>query len=124
MGTELNLTEDQRRRIEGAKSAAEKVAIIMEAVDGGMELSDEQLEGVSGGEINVPSTHAEIDRECDIVQSIWNAYGRDAAAEYAHARHLISGPKSFGTSGVAEMRRWMHGWLDDPNSLSSQNGRR
>ena len=67
MGTELNLTEDQRRRIEDAKSAEEKVAIIMEAADAGMELSDEQLEGVSGGNVlYVPSTHAEIDRECDI----------------------------------------------------------
>ena len=124
MGTELNLTEDQRRRIEDAKSAEEKVAIIMEAADAGMELSDEQLEGVSGGNVlYVPSTHAEIDRECDIVQSIWNAYGKDVAAEYAYGRGLLARGESFSKIGVAEMRSWMHGYLDDPNSLSSKYGR-
>ncbi|MBR3159426.1 MAG: hypothetical protein IKG18_15735 [Atopobiaceae bacterium] len=45
----LNLTEDQRKRMEEAESAEEKAAVIREAVGEPKELSLEELDVVSGG---------------------------------------------------------------------------
>ena len=128
MGNELNLTEDQRRRIEGAKSAEEKVAIIMEAVHAGMELSDEQLDAVSGG-VRIPPTHEEIDRTWDTIQSIYDTYGQDVAAIAAFDLGLIpltgSGNGNYftGRRSIPEVRNWMHRELDGKNdSYSSAYG--
>ena len=129
MGTELNLTDDQRRRIEDAKSAEEKVAIIMEAADAGMELSDEQLEGVSVG-VRIPPTHEEIDRTWDTIQSIYDTYGQDVAAIAAFDLGLIplvgssgSGNYFTGRRSIPEVRNWMHRELEGKNdSYSSAYG--
>ena len=119
MGTELNLTEDQRRRIEGAKSAEEKVAIIMEAADAGRELSDEQLEAVSGGIVRYyPPTHEEVDAVWDIIQSVYNTYGKDVAVITAFDMGLIplmsdqNGNYFDGRRSIPECRSLMHDYLD------------
>ena len=119
MGTELNLTEDQRRRIDGAKSAEEKVAVIMEAADAGRELSDEQLDAVSGGNVRYyPPTHEEVDQIWDIIQSIYDTYGKDVAVIAAFDMGLIpmegdqNGNYFDGRRSIPECRSLMHDYLD------------
>ena len=118
MGTELNLTDDQKRRIEGAKSAEEKVAAIMEAADDGMELSDEQLEAVSGGNVIVPSTHEEIDQLWDVIQTVRDTRGRDVAVQMAFDMHLIpykdagNGDYLSTKKSISACRAWMHDALN------------
>lgn len=121
MSTELNLTEDQRRRIEGAMSAEEKVAVIMEAVDAGMELSDEQLEAVSGGKVRYtyyPPTHEEVDKCWNLIQSLNDIYGEDVAVTTAYEMRLIpelcraNGNYFRARHSISECRSLMHDYLD------------
>ena len=118
MGTELNPIDDQRRRIGGAKSAEEKVAAIMEAADDGMELSDEQLEAVSGGNVIVPSTHEEIDQLWDVIQTVRDTRGRDVAVQMAFDMHLIpykdagNGDYLSTKKSISACRAWMHDALN------------
>lgn len=48
MSYELNLNDEQKRRIEGAETPEEKAAIIQEAMDASRKLSDEELDAMSG----------------------------------------------------------------------------
>ncbi|MBO7674792.1 MAG: hypothetical protein J6S63_07260 [Atopobiaceae bacterium] len=117
----LNLTEDQRKRMEEAESAEEKAAVIREAVGEPRELSLEELEAVSGGnqEVVIPSTHEEIDAYWDAVES----YGKDnvlAATLLAYELKLIPWRASvndhctmyLSISSVASERAMMHRMLD------------
>lgn len=126
MGTELNLTDDQRRRIEDAKSAEEKVAIIMEAVDTGRGLSDEQLEAVSGGNVRYfPKTHEAIDHAWDVIQALSDTYGIDAAVLAAYDMGLI--PREADQNGnyftnvmsIPDCRAMMHDDLNGRDTTSS-----
>ena len=49
MNIELNLIDEQKRRIEEAATAEEKAAVIVEAMGGPQELSDEEMRSMSGG---------------------------------------------------------------------------
>ena len=51
-----NLTDEQKKKIEAAQSPEEISAL---AKQFGTELSLEQLEGVSGGVINIPASRSE-----------------------------------------------------------------
>ncbi|MBO7675342.1 MAG: hypothetical protein J6S63_10095 [Atopobiaceae bacterium] len=121
MSAELNLTEDQKQRIEAAKTPEEKAAVIREAMGALRELSAEQLEAVSGG-VWIPPTHEEIDACWDYVQSIMNHYGQDMAEAAAFEMGLIP-PKSASSSGyyfekrrtISECRAFMHREIDGEN---------
>lgn len=84
------------------------------------ELSLDELENVSGG-VWIPPTHEEIDREWDIVDSLWATYGRDVAQTYSFERGLISrlgggsDQGSFGWMTTDSCRKWMHRELDGKN---------
>ncbi len=123
MGYGLNLTDDQRRRIEDAKSPEERATVFMEAAGGRRELSDEEIDALSGGDVRyIPPTHAAIDAERDTIQYLWDTYGRDYAARYAHKRNLIARWGSFGNHSVGELRGWLHRKLDGTGGLSDAFG--
>ena len=67
----LNLTEDQRKRMEEAESAEEKAAVIREAVGEPRELGMEGMDAMSGGgqQVVIPPTHEEIDIYWNLVES-------------------------------------------------------
>ena len=55
----------------------------------GIELSDEALDAVSGGEVRIPSTHAEIDAAWNAIQAKADAGDLNAAATMAYNMGLI-----------------------------------
>ena len=118
MGTEFNLTDDQEQRIEGAKSAEERAAIIMEALDAGRELSDEDLEAVSGGqEVVIPPTHEEIDMAWNMVELV-ASYDEQLALCLAYDKklipmmHLENAYSYFTRFNMRDERARMHSALD------------
>ena len=92
MSKGISLTDEQRRRIETAKSAEEKARILIEATEGA-ELSDDQLDAVSGGVY--PKTHEEIDAIMDLLQAVFDK-NPDVAAIMAFDMGLIPYPGSGG----------------------------
>ena len=87
MGYELNLNNDQKRRIDGAKTPEEKAAIIREAMDTPIELSNDELDAASGGQqVRTPPTHEEIDQAWDLIEAISKVYDEDTALEEQEAR--------------------------------------
>lgn len=88
------------------------------SVDGTI-LSGEELEAVSGGEIRIPSTHAEIDAAWDAIQATANTGDLDAAATMAYNMGLIPfalnrNKENYFVSEktISDMRGWMHDALD------------
>lgn len=82
-------------------------------------LSDETLESVSGGDVRIPSSHAEIDSAWDAVDAAANTNGNGAAAELAFKLGLI--PFAVTPDGynyfemekpISTMRNWMHEALE------------
>ncbi len=81
MSYELNLTEDQQRRIEEAQTPEEKAHIlagVAEAMLEGAELSDGDLDAVSGGVTKRMSAQEKRKAE-EAVQEILEAYGPEVA---------------------------------------------
>ena len=90
MSYELNLNNDQKRRIDGAKTPKEKAAIIREAMDAPIELSNDELDAMSGGQqVRIPPTHEEIDHAWDLIEAISKAYDEDTALAVAYEKKLI-----------------------------------
>ena len=121
MSYELNLTDDQERHIEEAESPEEKVTVIKEAVGAGRELSDDELDSMSGG-VRIPRTHELIDAEWDAIQIVANKFDKDTALVLAYERGLIPSdltPDGFSyletKRSISEMRAWMHRELDGKN---------
>ena len=116
MGEGINLSDEQRRRIETAKSAEEKVQILTEAMEGA-ELSDEQLDAVSGG--FYPTTHEEIDALMDFLQTVFDTKGPDVAAIMAFDMGLIpdtgsggNGSYFIGNKSIDRVRVHLHNELN------------
>ena len=85
----------------------------------GIELSDEALDAISGGEIRIPSTHAEIDAAWSAVQAKADTGDLNAAATMAYSMGLI--PFAFNRNNenyfvseksISDMRGWMHDALN------------
>ena len=116
MSKGISLTNEQRRRIETAKSAEEKVQILTEATEG-VELSDDQLDAVSGGVY--PKTHEEIDALMDAIQVVFNKYGPDAAVTMAFDMGIIpddgsggNGNYFRGNKSIDRVRAHLHNELN------------
>ena len=91
MSFDLNLSNDQQRRIEEAQTSEEKARIIAEAAEiarGGTELSDEDLEGVSGG-VRKPMSAEEKKKALEAVKEIEEVYGPEVAQITAEELGLI-----------------------------------
>ena len=91
MNFDLNLSNDQQRRIEEAQTSEEKARIIAEAAEtarGGAELSDEELEGISGG-VRKPMSPAEKKKALEVVKEIGEVYGPEVAQITAEELGLI-----------------------------------
>ena len=96
MGNEHNLTDDQKH-IKDAKSAEEKDAV--------MELSDEDLEEVSGGQdVIIPSTHEEIDKAWDEIEFLAWSSSDHAALCAAYNKKLI--PVMYTGSGTNYLKKF------------------
>ena len=83
------------------------------------ELSDEALDAVSGGEVRIPSTHAEIDAAWNAIQATADAGDLDAAATMAYNMGLIpfamnrNNENYFASEkSISDMRGWMHDALN------------
>ena len=131
MAHELNLTEDQRRRIENAQTPEEKAAVFAEAVGDGRELSEEEVDAVTGGDAHrIPPTHEEIDRAWNTIQTVQDKYGVSVANYMAYEMHLIpddtldgSGQSCLSSHTISQLRYRMHAQLDGTlDSLSSTWG--
>ena len=94
MGYELNLTNDQKRRIGGAKTPEEKAAIIAEAMDAERELSEEELDSMSGGGYWIPQTKEEMERTLKFLERMQELYGGDAALIDAEEMNLGTFPRT------------------------------
>ena len=82
MANELNLTEDQQRRIEEAQTPEEKVRIINEALGiarDGEELSEDELDNISGGGFGWPGSVEEIKETLTLAKLMYDSYGADVA---------------------------------------------
>ena len=102
MGNGINMTDEQRQRIEDAASAEEAAAT--EAL-GGSELSDEELEAVSGGQdVVIPATHEEIDAAWDEVEFLSWSTSEHAALCAAYNKKLI--PVMYTGSAVSYLKRY------------------
>ena len=104
------------RRIKTAKSAEEKARVLSEAMEG-VELSDDQLDAVSGGVY--PTTHEEIDALMDAIQIVFDKYGPDEAALMAFDMGLIpdtgsggNGSLFIGNKSIDRVRVHLHNELD------------
>ena len=78
------------------------------------ELSVDELESVSGGDLVIPQTHEEIDQLWDTIQSIKETYGQDVVWFAACEMHATSSPSpsQFAEYGTGVYRRKMHDILD------------
>ena len=119
MGTEFNLTDDQKQRNEDAKSAEEKDAVTMEALGDGIEISDEDLETVSGGQdVVIPATHEEIDAAWDEIEFLaWSSSDHAALCEAYNKKlipmmHTVGGVNYFKKFSMSGERAKMHRALD------------
>ena len=87
----FDLSNDQQHRIEEAQTPEERARIIAEAAEiarGGVELSDEALEGVSGG-VRKPMSAAEKKKALEVVKEIEEVYGPEVAQITAEELGLI-----------------------------------
>lgn len=94
MSIELNLTDEQERRIQGAATPEEKAAVIAEAMDTERELSEEELDSMSGGGYWIPQTKEEMDRTLKFLEHMQELYGRDSALIAAEEMNLGTFPRT------------------------------
>lgn len=94
MSIELNLTDEQNRRIQEAVTPEEKAAVIAEAMDTERELSEEELDSMSGGGYWIPQTKEEMDRTLKFLEHMQELYGRDAALIAAEEMNLGTFPRT------------------------------
>lgn len=91
MSFNLNFSNDQQHRIEEAQTPEEKAHIIADAAEiacGGIELSDEELEGISGG-VRKPMSAEEGKKALEAVKKIEEVYGPEVAQITAEELGLI-----------------------------------
>ncbi len=94
MSIELNLTDEQNRRIQEAVTPEEKAAVIAEAMDTERELSEEELDSMSGGGYWIPQTKEEMDRTLKFLEHMQELYGRDSALIAAEEMNLGTFPRT------------------------------
>ena len=113
MDYELSLTEDQQRRIEQVQTPKEKLRIIDEAFGvsrDGVELSEDELDAMSGGGWNAPATMEEAKDALSMVQFLYTNFGPEYANLWLEERGYprVKHEAFRSGAGISQLRRF---WL-------------
>ena len=121
----MEFTKEMSDKLKNAKSKEEVMDILGEPDVS--ELSMDELENVSGGEMSItkiPPTHDEVDRLWDTIESVYNTYGKDVALVMARNVNAYAGSNHNWSAGdvrdLRKYRRRMHDHIDgkiDMNGL-------
>ncbi len=111
MDYELNLTEDQQRRIERAQTPEEKLRIIDEAFGvsrDGAEFSEGELDAMSGGGWNAPATMEEAKDALAMVQFLYTNFGPEYANLWLEERGYpqVTHEAFRSGAGISELRQF------------------
>ncbi len=103
MNSELILTDDQKRRIDAAQTPEENARILSEPDQPVKDLTDEQLESLSGGGgLWIPSSKEEMRATLKHIEYLQNTYGRDVAVFYCEEMNYFYFPRTESGSNVLE----------------------
>ena len=108
MSYEINLTEEQQQRIEEAQTPEEKVRVFNEALRdarSGAELSEDDLDTISGGGTKCPPTMEGVKDALTTVQFLINNYGLEMANLWLEENDYPT-IKQDARAGLSDLRRY------------------